>query len=322
MIIFLFGPDTFRSKRKLQEIIKEYRLKHKSGLNFVQIEAKEEKSFEEFKKRVETASMFEETKLIVFKNTLSLPKDFQEKIKNYLKERKLFEKDNIVLIFFEEEDVKKNSSLYKFLAEKSFKTQEFKELPPAKLNLWIQKEAKNLGGTIEPKAIERLIFFFGDDLWQIGQELKKLIAFKNKEKITQKDVETLCRENLDPNIFETIEAISQKNKKRALKLLSEHLETDENALRILSMIVYQFRNLIKIKSFTENSSFSSWQFSYQASKILGLHPFVIKKTLPIAQQFSMEELKNIYQKLLELDYQIKTGKIAPEVGIEMFVTTL
>lgn len=322
MILFLFGPDTFRSKRKLQEIIKEYRLKHKSGLNFAQVEAREENSFEELKKRIETASMFQETKLIVFKNALSLPKDGQEKIKNYLKENHFAEKKEVTLIFFEEGEVKKISSLYKFLIEKSFKEQEFKKLPPAKLKLLIQKEAKILKGEIEPKAIEKIIFFFGDDLWQIDQELKKLIAFKNREKITEKDVETLCKENLDPNIFETIEAISRKNKKKALQLLSGHLETGENALKILSTIVYQFRTLIKIKSLVENSSFTYWQFSYQASKILGLHPFVIKKTLPIAQNFSMEELKNIYQKLLELDYQIKTGKIDPKIGIEMFVMTL
>ncbi len=89
-----------------------------------------------------------------------------------------------------------------------------------------------------------------------------------------------------------------------------------------SLSLIRHRNLIKIKSLAENSSFSSWQFSYQASKTLGLHPFVVKKTLPIAQNFSMEELKNSYQKLLELDYQIKTGKIDPKIGIEMFVTTL
>ena len=35
MIIFLYGPDSFRSKEKLNEIVLGYKKVHKSGLNFV-----------------------------------------------------------------------------------------------------------------------------------------------------------------------------------------------------------------------------------------------------------------------------------------------
>jgi DNA polymerase-3 subunit delta len=320
MILFLYGPDTFRSKRKLQEIINQYRLKYKSGLNFAKIEATEEGWFEELQKRLETVSMFQEKKLIILKNVLTLSKSFQEKIKNYLNEKKLFEKKDIILFFFEEGEIKKTSPLFKLLFKNAFKKQEFAKLSPAKMKLWIEKEVKNLGGKIDCKAIVSLINYFENNLWQIEQELKKLIAFKKGKEIKKADVENLCKANLDPNIFETIESISKKDKKRALKLILEHLEEGENEIRILSMIVYQFRNLIKIKSLlTEDGHPLDL---YQAQKKSKLHPFVFKKTLPIAQNFSMEELKNIYQKLLELDFKIKTGKIEPKLGIEMFVIEL
>ena len=61
MILFLYGPDNFRSKKKLEEIINQHRLKYKSGLNFAKIESnKDEEWFDQFKKRVETVSMFQE----------------------------------------------------------------------------------------------------------------------------------------------------------------------------------------------------------------------------------------------------------------------
>lgn len=321
MFLFLFGPDTFRSKRKLQEIIKQHRLKYKSGLNFAQIEAdKDEEWFDHFKRRVETVSMFQENKLIVLKNILSSPKHLQEKFKNYLEEKKICEKKDIILVVFEEKEIKRTNALFKFLLKNALKKQEFKNLTPAKLKIWIQKEVEKYGGKMNDEAISLLILYVGNDLWQIDQEIKKLIAFSQGRTIKENDVNTLCKALLDPNIFETIESISKKDKKRALALIAEHLRTGENEIKILSMIVYQFRNLLKLKSSTtETKSFLN---IYQLQKIVGLHPFVIKKTLPIAQGFSMEELKNIYQKLLELDFQIKSGKIDPRLGIEMFITAL
>ena len=212
MILFLFGPDTFRSKKKLNEIIKKYRSKYKSGLNFAKIEATEE-GFENLKKRAETISMFKEKKLIVFKGSLAASKSFQEKVKKYLEEKKIFEDKNIILIIFEEGETKKTNSFLKLLIKKSLKKQEFKELPPGKIKDFIKKETESSGGKIHPLAIDKLVSYCGNDLWQIEKELKKLIAFKFREEIQEKDIKNLCEANINPNIFETIEAISRKNKK-------------------------------------------------------------------------------------------------------------
>ena len=259
--------------------------------------------------------MFKEKKLIIFENAISALKSFQDKIKKYLTETKqIFEDKNIILIIFEGEKIKKTNSLFKLLLKKSFKKQEFKELPPAKTKEFIKKETENFGGKIHSLAIAKLISYYENDLWQIEEELKKLIAFKFKEEIQEKDIKSLCEAKINPNIFDTIESISRGNKERALKLISGHIETGENGLKILSMINFQFRNLIKIKSLIEQG-----KDLFQIQKLSKLHPFVIRKAFPIARNFSMEKLKNIYQKLFLLDYKIKTGKIDPRLGIEMFV---
>lgn len=317
MILFLYGPDTFSSKRKLNEIIKKYRLKYKSGINFAKIESTED-GFEELKIKSGTISMFKEKKLIVLEGALSAPKSFQDKIKKYLTETKqIFEDKNIILIIFEDEKIKKTNSLFKLLLKKSFKKQEFKELPPLKIKEFIKKETESLGGKIDSPAIAKLIFYYKNDLWQIEEELKKLIAFKFKEEIQEKDIKNLCEAKISPNIFNTIEAISRGNKEMALRMISEHIETGENEIKILTMINFQFRNLIKIKSLAEQG-----KDLFQIQKLSKIHPFVIRKALPIARSFSMEKLKNIYQKLFLLDFKIKTGKIESRLGIEMFILGL
>lgn len=313
MILFLYGTDTFRSKKKLSGIIEKYRSKYKSGLNFSKIDSKEE-NFDEFKNQIETTPMFQEKKLIILNNILSASKNFQDEIKEYLAKPI---SANTILIFFEENPIKKNNSLFKLLLKKSDKKQEFKELPPAQMKRFIQKEIETIGGKIEPNAILKLIFFYGNNLWQIANEIKKLIAFRKGKIIKEENIEELCQANINPNIFVTIEAISRKNKKRALQLISQLLEKRENEIKILSMIIFQFRNLIKIKSACEEG-----KNSFQIQKSLRIHPFVIRKTLPITQNFSMEELKKIYQKLSRLDFKIKIGKIEPRIGIEMFIMEL
>ena len=46
MIIFLYGPDNYRSKEKLNEIILGYKKVHKSGLNLVNFDCNKNNFFD------------------------------------------------------------------------------------------------------------------------------------------------------------------------------------------------------------------------------------------------------------------------------------
>lgn len=313
MIFFLYGENTFLSKRKLSEITKKYRSKYKSGLNLLKIEATND-GFEKMKDFIETISMFSEKKLLVLKNLLSSPKEIQKKFQKYLKEKKIAKSENINIIIFEETKPDKKSIFFKELFKSAFKKQEFNKIDGPKLRYFIKKEVEELGSKIENKAIEKLILYCNGDIWQIENEIQKLTSFKEKEIIKEEDVEKICVANIDLNIFETIEAIAKKEKQKALSLIREHFKKGENELKILSMINYQFRNLIKIKSLIEEK-----KNFYQIQKMTNLHPFVVKKTMFLARKFNFNELKEIYRKLFEIDFAIKTGKIEPQLGIENFI---
>jgi len=61
MILFLFGADTYSSKKRLKEIIEEYKKCSQIGLGFIKIKPGEN-SLNDLKKSVETVSMFDEKK--------------------------------------------------------------------------------------------------------------------------------------------------------------------------------------------------------------------------------------------------------------------
>lgn len=311
MIIFLYGQDTYRSHQKLKEIVEYYKKIHKSGLNLRHFDG-ENLSFQDFKNETEVRSIFQEKKLIVLKDVFD-NRDFQEE---FLKQKGRFiNSDNIILIY-EKKELEKENPFLRFLKKKA-KYQEFQSLEGQKLKNWVKKEIKDyqsscwrktgLGQTkIEEKALGRLIDFIGNNLWQMSNEIKKLVNYKNKGVIKIEDVEALVRSKIELDIFRTIDAIALRNKKRALELLRKHLEKGDAPLYLLAMINFQLRNLLTVKSGAR----------------LNAHPYVVKKTTQQARNFSLGELKKIYQKIFQVDLDIKTGKVEPETALDLLIAEI
>lgn len=300
MIIFLYGKDTYRMKEKLKEIVEKYKKVHKSGLSLKYFDAGKDniKSLEDDLNQI---SIFKEKKLVIILSPFS-----NENLKNFI------DSENIV-IFYQEGEVKKIESLFKFL-ERDAKCQKFDPLTGQKLKNWIQKEAATLGLKINTDVQDLLIKYIGNDLWRMHNEINKLASYRNGQAIEAKDVEFLVKANIETDIFRTIDAIAQKNKKQALSLIRKHVEKGDSPVYLLYMISYQFRNLLIVKDFFEK------QIPFNViTKKSGLHPFVAQKTYFQSLQFSFPEIKKIYKKIFEIDFKIKTGQIEPETGLESLV---
>lgn len=311
MTIFLYGSDTYRSRQKLNEIIENYKKIRKSGLNLRFFDGKE-LDFEGFQEEIMTSSMFVEKKLMVLKDAFS-NQEFKEK---FLKDSKKFVNSQDIILFYEEGEVPEGDKLLKFL-KKSGDSQEFRPLAGASLKNWIKKEIEKYGTKANPETISRLTEFVGNDTWRLSNEIQKLASFRGGKDIQVKDVELLVRPEIDNNIFKTIDAIGLKNKKKALELLHKHLRKGDNPQYLLSMINFQFRNLLMIKELIEKN-----QPYYSILKKTQLKPFVIGKSYQQAQRFGLSELKKIYRKIFQADLNIKTGKMKAETALDLLITEI
>jgi DNA polymerase-3 subunit delta len=311
MIIFLYGPDSYRSRQKLNEIVEHYKKIHQSGLNLKYFEGKKI-IYQDFKDEIQQAPMFKEKKIVVL-NDIFLNSDFREK---FLRDKKNFVGSKEIILFYESSQIAKNDSLFKFLIKQA-ESQEFKLLEGERLGKWIKKEFDNSQVEIEPDALNKLIDWVGNNLWQMSNEIKKLVSYKKGQKIGLNDIELLVRPKIEPDIFKTIDAIASKNKKQALGLIHQHLEKGDNPLYLFSMINFQFRNLLIIRSLIEKK-----EPLYSFSKKLNLHPYIIKKSYPQAQKFKIDELKKIYQKIFQIDLNIKIGKVGPETALDLLISSI
>jgi DNA polymerase-3 subunit delta len=311
MIYFIYGEDSYRAKRKLEEIILGYKKVHKSGLNLIYINAKE-KDFKDFSISLKTNSMFAEKKLLILKNVFSDAKfqeEFLESIKN-LKEAK------DIIIVYEDKKPDQRTKFFKAL-QKQAECQEFSYLQPALLKKWVIGEFAKNKVKINPDALELMVTFVKSDLWKMTNEINKLSNYRVGSVVRREDVEALVNPGIENEIFKTIDAIASKDKRGALSLLHKHLENGDNALYLLSMVSYQFRNLLIIKELQD----AQQPYGYVVKKS-GLHPFVAQKSYYLCNQFSMPQLKKIYQKIFQVDSDIKTGKIESETALDLLLAEI
>lgn len=327
MLLFLFGKDSYRSQQKLRDIISRYQQIHQSGLNLLKFQA-EDFNLVKFQDQVQSVSMFAEKKLAVCYEFLrELNQGAQEKLLSFLKAGKIKDKQEMILVFYESNLPDKKLKLFQFLKRKPSQWQEFTELSGAALEQWIRQEAKQQGLKIDNLAVKKLAANVGADLWQMSNEIAKLAAYvlvpsksplvkgRTRETLSfskggiggiiqASDVDLFIQAKFQPSIFKTIDALADGNKKTALRLLYQHLETGEDPLYILSMFVYAWRNLLQIKDLlTRRLPY------YALAKKTKMHAFVIRKTYHQAQRFSLENLKRNYQYWQALDWQVKTGQI-------------
>lgn len=309
MLIFLFGEDTYQSRQKLKEIKEKFLKTDKSGLNLNLFSAKD-LDFDEFKGTIEAPAFLAKKRLIILENPISEGSaDLKEKIVKYKPEK--IKSEEVVIVFYQKNQIDRRDKLFKYL-KKNAKSQEFKFFNPHQLNNWIKQEVETRGGSIEPLAVMKLAAYVGPDLWRMSNEIDKLIAFNPK--LTTENIDFLVKSKIETNIFNLIDALGQRDKKTALVNLYQQEESGESEFYILTMIVYQFRNLIKIKDCLEQSI-----PPYLVTKKTGLHPYVVKKSLTQARSFSQQDLKRIYHRLLDLDLSIKTGRVEPKTGLDMFI---
>ncbi len=317
MIYFIYGEDSYRAKEKLQEIVDHYKSVHKSGLNLVQIDAKE-KNFKDLFDNFKITSMFDEKKLIILKD-IFLNKKFSE---DFLEEIEILEVSKDVIVVFEKNEVDQRTKLFRALIKNaggagSAKCQEFSPLDNRGLKNWFKKESEKYKLKIDPIAEATLLSYVGNDLWQLENEIKKLANFKPSKLIKKEDIILQVKPKTENDIFKTIDAISQKDKKQAIAFLHKHLDDGDNSVYLLSMIAYQFRNLLIIKEMIDKG------FVYSIiQKKSGLNPFVVRKTYYLCNQFSYLELKKIYQKIFQVDSNIKTGKIDAETALDLLVAEI
>jgi DNA polymerase-3 subunit delta len=187
--------------------------------------------------------------------------------------------------------------------------------PPRNAVSWIKNQARDEHqAEIESAAAMALAAVIGEDLRAADSELAKLAAFVDGERpITENDVALLTPYVSEANVFEMVDALGRRDGAAAARLLHRLLEQDE-PLRLLGMIVRQFRLLIQAREFLNEGGAPR-----QIAQTLGVHPFVGEKLAGQAGAFTLSQLERIYRFLLDTDLGIKTGRVSDVLALDLLL---
>lgn len=312
MSFFFSGEEDFLALQKIKETKEVFSKKNSSSR--IDIFDFEEDEFREIEQSLfRGGGLFSEKRLIVLKN----PFDISEKEKLKLTKALKNTPSDISVIIFQKKIKEKKGKLYNFV-NKNYQTEIFKKIKGAELRKWILKEVekRSVGEiSIDVSALNRLEVITKNNLWQISQEIDKLIDSKEKgETIIIQDVNDLCAGEGEAQIFGLVDAIGQKNRALAIDLISTLQEQGKNSFYIFSMIMYQIKNLTKLIDCQGDDG--------MISKKLKLHPFVVKKTRSQLANFNKSDLKDKYQLATNIDYQVKNGNLSIEEALTDFVAKI
>lgn len=318
MIIYLHGPDSYRSTQKLTEIKEKFiREVDQSKLNLTILDGTTV-SVDDLNTAVSAAPFLARKRMVVVKNLITgvKKKELHEAVVELIKTRGLSTSADVIVVFWEDAEVGATNPLAKALKKEKL-AQEFASLSGLELERWISAHAKEGGTAIEPAACRTLAAAVGSDLWRMDSELTKLAAYANGQPITAAMVSEQVRSTFDDSIFNLIDAIGTKQREKALLLLSQHIHNGEHELGILAMLEKHYRNLLVITDLQKKKAVTKDEIA----KELSIHPFVAQKALAQVRSYTPHQLHRIYDALVTADFDIKRG-VSGELLLDILIAKL
>lgn len=335
MLIFLYGTDSFRQHEKLRELKARFQLEvDQFGMSTETLDG-EKLTVTKLSELAGAVSMFTRKRLIII-DKLFKQKDEKNfaAIADYL--QKQASGDHIfILLHLAEESAfapgkpeklpKYKQGFYDWCANQP-NSQAFPKLSQSELINWLKNKVSARGGQLSNDAVGALLSLTVGDLWQLEQELDKLINLKLGQKGEEKneafkiemaDVKAVVQGIFEEHIFALTDAIGERNKQRATKLLEEELLAGQAPEQILAMILRQYKMILSIRDGLERGLNEK-----ELERELKLNSFVMKKVLGQARHYTVASLKTIFANLIKLEYQYKTGKVDLIIGLNLFLAKI
>jgi DNA polymerase III delta subunit len=193
------------------------------------------------------------------------------------------------------------------------------EISVGQIHQWIKKEFEKEKVVISDRIINDFIVRVGTNQSLLASELNKLVLWARADQdknINNKvlDEVTILYEK-DYQTWDLTDAFFSKNKVQALKVLKRLLKNPQQDFpMVISSVLKQLKIIYVIKKYNNDPRL--------VMSKLHLLPFIFTKAQRMAQNFSLKDLKVMYQKFINLDYSIKLGKIDVKLGLNLLIMTL
>jgi DNA polymerase-3 subunit delta len=190
---------------------------------------------------------------------------------------------------------------------------------------WTASTAQEAGARMDPDAVRQLVDALGADMMLISSELEKLLLYTlGRGRITLGDVETMVLAAKQRSLYELTDAISARDRVRALALLHGLLNSsdagEDAAIGHLYMLARTFRQMLVILEKNVRDSRAIWQALWQGFR---MPPFAADDLIRQARRYkSRRELTRNLRLIARADLELRSSPPDKRLVLERLVYDL
>jgi DNA polymerase-3 subunit delta len=189
---------------------------------------------------------------------------------------------------------------------------------------WIGEYCGSQGVKMESDGARELVDALGGDMMMISNELEKLILYVGeKQRITLGDVETMVLAAKQRSLYELTDAISSRDRVRALEVLDAILSVgdgDEAAIGHLYMLAKTFRQMLVILERNVRDQRTLWAALWQGFRV---PPFAAEDIIRQARRYkSKRDLTGAIRLIAKADLALRSNPPTKRLVLEKLVMDL
>lgn len=303
----LYGSEDYL-KKLYKDKLRSAILQDGNEMNYSYYEGKDI-NLKKVSEDVQTLPFFSNKRLIIIENSGLF------KVQNELSETLSNIPESTIVLFIEAE-IDKRNKLYKMIKDQGT-VSEMNGLDEKNLKLFVVSMLEQNGKRITESMVSYILEKTGTDMETIRSEMEKVICYTmDHDVITQEDIDAVVTTQITGKIFAMIDAIAGKQQNKAFSMYYDLLHLREKPLTILFLITRHFNILLQVKNLTALGHNSS-----SISEKVGIPPFAVSKYNTQTRNFTVKQLKEALEFSAEVEEQIKNGRLAERIGVELFIVT-
>lgn len=315
LLQLIYGSNVMRIDEKATSLAKNY-VGEVDDFNMISLNYKET-SIEAIIEEAQTLPFLSEKKVLIINDVFSFTgaktkSDVTHDIDLFIDYITHKNDDTLVIFKVFNQQLDKRKKITK-LIQKNGEVTEISEMTEAELQQYIEQRLSKENISIDKEAIQLFLQRTGMDYTAVTNELEKLVLYVENH-VTSNDVNEIVSISLEQNIFKLTDFILINKKTEAVKLVRELVLQKEEPMKLLHLIVNQFRMLYQVKLLLKEG----FQQDYIARQ-LKVHPYPVKLAARKVGRYSQDALEDKMVKCRNMDCKFKSSYLDRETLFELFV---
>ena len=313
-LYFFTGTSEIFIKNRIQRIINSYD-KKQIAINKYDMETT---SLSEVLEDACTIPFLEDIKILILRN----PKFLEDKqapndSKQFIKYLKNPLNTTVLIIDATNLQINQTNEITKALKNYAMII-DYSNTQEVEIQGWMKRTCGNHNIELRDSAIKLFLEYIDQDQARMVNELEKMMAYVGDNGVIDESVvKLLVTRDLSKEVYHLIEAIINRDLKKATEIYQTLSNQTKDVQGIITMISNEFKTLfttLKLLKIGYNQHDIARMYNISSGRAY----YCIKN----AKNFTIDSLANYIKKMADLDYKIKSGKVDKNIGIQLILLTI